>query len=131
MAFNILIVDDSPAMRRVVRRVVHISGVDVGALLEAGNGIEALAVLRTEWIDLIMTDINMPGMDGEELLQEVRKDPLLSSIPVLVVSTDRSESRLQQMMALGAGGYIAKPFMPAVLSEEIDRLLGGAPHASL
>jgi two-component system chemotaxis response regulator CheY len=131
MAFNILIVDDSPAMRRVVRRVVEISGVDVGSVLEAGNGIEALAVLRTEWIDLIMTDINMPDMDGEQLLQAVRKDPMLASIPVLVVSTDRSESRLKQMMCLGADGYMAKPFMPAVLSEEIDRLLGGDPHASL
>jgi two-component system chemotaxis response regulator CheY len=131
MAFNILIVDDSPAMRRVVRRVVDISGVDVGNLLEAGNGLEALAVLRTQWIDLIMTDINMPDMDGEQLLQAVREDPLLASIPVLVVSTDRSESRLKHMMVLGADGYLAKPFMPAGLSEEINRLLGGGPHASL
>jgi two-component system chemotaxis response regulator CheY len=130
MAFNILIVDDSPAMRRVVRRVVEISGVNVGNFLEAGDGQEALDRLRTEWIDLIMTDINMPGMDGEELLLEVRNDPDLAAIPVLIVSTDRSEGRVRQMMSLGADGYVSKPFMPAALSQEMYRLLGGAPNES-
>jgi two-component system chemotaxis response regulator CheY len=130
MAFNILIVDDSPAMRRVVRRVVDISGVDVGTFLEAGNGLEALVVLRAEWVDLIMTDINMPAMDGEELLLEVRKDPALTTIPVLVVSTDSSEGRAKQMLSLGADGYISKPFLPATLSHEMYRLLGGAPNES-
>ncbi|MGD0796904.1 MAG: response regulator [Acidobacteriaceae bacterium] len=127
MAYNILIVDDSPAMRRVVKRVVEICGVEVGNYLEAGNGIEALAQLRTQWVDLIMTDINMPEMDGEELLLEVRKDPNLASIPLLVVSTDRSDARIKQMLDLGADGYVSKPFLPAVLSEEMYRLLGGAP----
>ena len=125
MAFNILIVDDSPAMRRVVRRVVDISGVDVGNYLEAGNGFEALAVLRGNWVDLIMTDINMPDMDGEELLLEVRKDAMLASIPVLIVSTDHSD-----MLGLGADGYISKPFLPGRLSEEMNRLLGGVAHES-
>ena len=128
MAFNILIVDDSPAMRRVVRRVVDLSGVDAGNYPGAGNGIEALAVLRTEWVDLIMTDINMPEMNGEELLQQVRLDPMLASIPVLVVSTDQSETRRKSMMALGADGYVSKPFLPGVLSEEMHRVLGGNPQ---
>jgi two-component system chemotaxis response regulator CheY len=130
MAFNILIVDDSPAMRRVVRRVVDIAGVDVGNYLEAGNGVEALAVLRNEWVDLIMTDINMPEMDGEELLLQVRNDPALATIPVLVVSTDRSEGRVKQMISLGADGYVSKPFLPATLSQEMYRLLGGTPNES-
>ena len=131
MAFNILIVDDSPAMRRVVRRVVAISGVDVGTYLEAGNGVEALAALRSEWVDLVMTDINMPGMDGEELLREVRKDPMLAAIPVLVVSTDRSDARARQMLTLGANGYISKPFLPGTLSQAMYGLLGGGPDESL
>jgi two-component system chemotaxis response regulator CheY len=130
MAFNILIVDDSPAMRRVVRRVVDLSGVDVGNYLEAGDGVQALAVLRAEWVDLILSDINMPEMDGEELLLEVRKDETLKSIPVLVVSTDQTEARIAQMLALGADGYISKPFAPAALSEELHRLLGGVPNES-
>jgi two-component system chemotaxis response regulator CheY len=131
MAFNILIVDDSPAMRRVVRRVVDISGTDVGRLFEAGNGLEALALLREEWVDLIMTDINMPDMDGEQLLLEVRKDPVLATVPVLIVSTDRSNARVEQMMTLGADGYLSKPFLPAMLSSEIHRLLGGGTDESL
>jgi len=130
MAFNILIVDDSPAMRRVVRRVVDIAGVDVGNYLEAGNGVEALVVLRTEWVDLIMTDINMPEMDGEELLLQVRNDPALATIPVLVVSTDRSQGRVRQMISLGADGYVSKPFLPETLSLEMYRLLGGTPNES-
>jgi two-component system, chemotaxis family, chemotaxis protein CheY len=131
MAFNILIVDDSPAMRRVVRRVVDIAGVDVGKYLEAANGVEALVILRSDWVDLVMTDINMPGMDGAQLLVEVRNDPDLAAIPVLVVSTDRSEARTRQMISLGADGYVSKPFLPATLSHEMYRLLGGAPHESL
>jgi len=124
MAFNILIVDDSPAMRRVVRRVMDISGVDVGKYMEAGNGLEALVVLRSDWVDLIMTDINMPEMDGEQLLIAVRADPMLAEIPVLVVSTDQSDARAKQMISLGANGYVSKPFMPATLSLEMNRLLG-------
>jgi two-component system chemotaxis response regulator CheY len=129
MAFNILIVDDSPAMRRVVRRVVDLSGFEVGKYLEAGDGLQALSVLRAEWVDLIVTDINMPGMDGEELLLAVRGDALLSAIPVLVVSTDQTTARIEGMMANGANGYISKPFMPAALSEQMSRLLGGTPDA--
>jgi two-component system chemotaxis response regulator CheY len=131
MAFNILIVDDSPAMRRVVRRVLEISGVEIGRCLEAENGSDALVKLRSDWVDLVMTDINMPEMNGEQLLTEVRKDPLLAAIPVLVISTDRSEARAKRMMALGADGYVSKPFLPATLSEELYRLLGGDPNASL
>jgi two-component system chemotaxis response regulator CheY len=131
MAFNILIVDDSPAMRRVVRRVVAIAGVDVGKYLEAENGVEALARLRSDWIDLVMTDINMPDMDGEQLLVEVRKDPMLTTIPVLIISTDRSEDRARRMMSLGADGYVSKPFLPATLSREMYRLLGGAPNETI
>jgi two-component system chemotaxis response regulator CheY len=129
MAFNILIVDDSPAMRRVVRRVVEMSGVDVGNYFEAANGIEALAAMQKNWIDLVLTDINMPDMNGEQLLAEIRRDPMLCAIPVLVVSTDRSDARLHQMISLGADGYIAKPFQPATLSEEMCRLLGGVTDA--
>jgi two-component system chemotaxis response regulator CheY len=130
MAFNILIVDDSPAMRRVVRRVVDMSGVNVGRYLEAGSGTEALIQLRSDWIDLVMTDINMPDMNGEQLLLEVRRDPTLSAIPVLVVSTDRSEARVRKMMSLGADGYVSKPFLPATMSYEMHRLLGDNPNES-
>jgi two-component system chemotaxis response regulator CheY len=91
--------------------------------LEAANGSEALEVLRKEWVDLILTDINMPVMNGEELMRRLERDEALRSIPVLVVSTDGTSQRIQQMMTLGARRYLAKPFTPEGLREELERLL--------
>ena len=124
MAFRVLIVDDSPVMRSFVRRIVLLSGIEAAEFLEASDGIEALAVLRREWVDVILTDINMPRMDGEELVRCLDRDDLLKSVPVLVVSTDGTESRVHQMLALGARGYVKKPFMPETLREELERVLG-------
>ena len=124
MAYNILIVDDSPAMRMVVRRVLDLSGIELGKCLEAGNGQEALDVLRRECVDLVLTDINMPTMDGEELVRRVEADDSLRSIPVVVVSTDRTDGRMRQMLALGAKGYVTKPFLPETLRAELDKILG-------
>jgi two-component system chemotaxis response regulator CheY len=127
VAYNVLIVDDSPAMRRFVRRVLELTGIELGKCLEANNGQEALDVLRLEWVDIVLTDINMPLMDGEELLRALKSDSALQSIPVLVLSTDRSESRVKQMLELGAGGYVGKPFLPGDLGDEMTKLLvGGA-----
>jgi two-component system, chemotaxis family, chemotaxis protein CheY len=124
MAYNVLIVDDSPAMRSFVRRVLNLSGFTVGRCLEAGNGQEALDLLRKEWVDVVLTDINMPTMDGEQFVRLLEADEALRSIPVLVVSTDRTEGRVQQMLAIGAKGYVAKPFLPETLREEMERVLG-------
>ena len=122
--FNLLIVDDSPAMRTVIRRVLDISGFDVGDCIEASNGEEALELLRSHWIDVILTDINMPRMDGEQLLRHIEQDPLLRSIPALVVSTDRTENRVHQMLSIGARGYVKKPFTAETLRDELERVLG-------
>ena len=125
MAFNVLLVDDSPAMRTFVRRVLALAGFDVGKCLEAGNGQEALDVLRAEWVDVILTDINMPVMDGEELARRLATDEVLRSIPVLVVSTDCTQARINRMLALGACGYVTKPFTPEMLGEQLEQVLGG------
>ena len=124
MAYNIMIVDDSPAMRSFVRRVLDLSGLDVGRCLQAGNGQEALDLLRGEWVDVVLTDINMPTMGGEQFLRHLEKDEALRTIPVLVVSTDRTEGRVRQMLTLGAKGYVTKPFLPETLREELERVLG-------
>jgi two-component system chemotaxis response regulator CheY len=126
MAFNLLIVDDSPAMRSFIRRVLEISGFAVGEYVEAANGEEALTVLRRQWIDVVLSDINMPTMDGEEFLRRMEADEVLRSIPVLVVSTDRTETRVQRMMAMGARGYVKKPFAAETLRDELERVLGVA-----
>src|SRR5512139_1265593 len=88
MAYRVLIVDDSPAMRSVIRRVMDMAGFEIAECYEAGDGSEALTMLRKHIVDLVLTDINMPGVDGEQFLRWMRKDAALKTLPVLVVSTD-------------------------------------------
>jgi len=123
MPLRVLIVDDSAAMRHFIRRVMSLSGIELGECLEAGDGEQALAVLRKAPVDVILTDINMPAMTGEELLERIVADKDLSRIPALVISTDATALRVKRMLALGAQGYIAKPFSPETLRSEIERVL--------
>ena len=108
----------------VRRRVIELSGFELSACFEAGDGAEALDILQNEWVDAILTDINMPGMDGEELLRRLAADELLCGIPAIVVSTDATENRIARLMALGARGYVTKPFRPETLRAELERTLG-------
>jgi len=124
MELHVLIVDDSPAMRSFIRRVLELSGLKVGRCLEASNGEEALRVLESNWVDAVLTDINMPQMNGEELLRRMSGHEVFRSIPVLVVSTDRTEGRIRKMLTLGAKGYVTKPFTPEMLREELEHSLG-------
>ena len=128
MAFQLMIVDDSPAMRAFILRVISLSGLEIGQCMQASNGREALDLLRKNWIDIVLTDINMPVMNGEEFLRCMANDEMLRTIPVLVISTDGSEHRVEQMMALGAKGYVKKPFTPELLRSNMEQLLGGT-HA--
>lgn len=124
MAYSVLIVDDSPVMRSFIRRVLGLSGFEVGETMEAGNGEEALAQLSAHRVDVILTDINMPGMNGEELLRKLEADGVLRRIPALVISTDATRERVLRMLSLGAEGYMSKPFTPESLREELERVLG-------
>lgn len=128
MALNIMIVDDSPVMRVFLRKVVQLTGLPVGEYCEAGDGEAALQALRERWMDLVLTDINMPRMNGEEFVRQLESDELLRDIPVIVVSTDSSHGRIEHMLALGARGYISKPFLPETLRDEVEKVLG-EPHA--
>ena len=124
MSLQILIVDDSPAMRSFVRRVVKLSGIHVEQFFEAANGEEALAQLSGNTIDAVLTDINMPVMDGEQFLRRMRLNESLKSTPVIVISTDATAHRIRAMRKLGAAGYLEKPFGPEQLRNELDRVLG-------
>ena len=124
MALQILIVDDSPAMRHFIRRVARLSGVEGGHYLEASNGEEALRQLAARDVDAVITDINMPVMDGEEFVRRMRAEKRLESTPVIVISTDATLHRIHTMQALGAVGYLQKPFGPEQLRHELDRVLG-------
>jgi len=120
---DILIVDDSKAMRNFLRRALSMTSMDIGSIFEAENGLDALDKLDEHRVDVIFSDINMPVMDGAVFVGELAKNPAKASIPVIVVSTDSSAERRSQMQALGAKGYIAKPFSPESLEVEIARLL--------
>ena len=124
MPFSVMIVDDSPVMRGFIRRVLMLSGFEVGECLEASNGEEALAQFRGHSVDVILTDINMPKMNGEELLRRLERDERLRSVPTLVISTDATKERILKMLSLGARGYMTKPFSPEALREELERVLG-------
>ncbi len=104
------------------RRVKLVSGpcADPGLAIRR----DVLRLLEDNWVDAVLTDINMPQMDGEELLRRMSGHAVLRSIPVLVVSTDRTEGRIQKMLTLGAKGYVTKPFAPETLRDELERSLG-------
>lgn len=124
MELNIMVVDDSPVMRAFIRRVIGLTGLKVGTVYEAGNGEDALRLLRDHRTDLILTDINMPQMDGEELIRQMESDASLQTIPVLVVSTDSTQLRVRRLLDLGAKGYLTKPFQPETLRDEVEKALG-------
>jgi len=126
MSFRVLIVDDSPSMRAFIKRVMTLSGLEVSAHLEAGDGQEAIELLNREWVDVILTDINMPRMNGEEFVRKLSESGLLKTVPVVVVSTDATDARREHLTALGARGYLTKPFLPEALREEIERVTGVA-----
>ena len=123
MSFRVLIVDDSPAMRNFVHRVLAVSGLDVGAVFEAGDGLEALELMSREWIDVILTDINMPRMDGEAFVEKLAQSGAYAAVPIIVISTDATTARMDHLHALGVRGYLAKPFLPEALREEIERVM--------
>ena len=126
MDLRALVIDDSPVMRQFICRSLSLSGLAFTQCVEASNGEEALALLRSETIDLILCDVNMPQMDGEQLLEHIAQDPDLRSIPILVVSADATAPRVERMLGLGAQGYLLKPFSPELLRSEIRRVL---PHS--
>ncbi len=124
MAFNVLIVDDSSSMRAVIKKVIKVSGFNVGNYFEAGDGIEALKTLENDWIDIVLSDINMPNMDGMSFLSEMKKNELFRSIPVVIITTEGSEAKIQESISLGASGYIKKPFSPVDIKKTLSRLIG-------
>jgi two-component system, chemotaxis family, chemotaxis protein CheY len=120
---SLLIVDDSPMMRSFIRRVLALSGLPEHEIAEAGDGEEALRVMRGQRVDVVLSDINMPKMSGSELIRTMREEPALRDIPVIVVSTDSTLQRIESMRAYGARGYLSKPFPPEALRAEIERVL--------
>jgi two-component system chemotaxis response regulator CheY len=120
-----LIVDDSSVMRKIVARSLRQAGIDVTQVLEAGNGAEALGVLQENQVDLILCDINMPVMDGLEFIKQLSTVEKAKGVPVIMVTTEGSESHVVQALSCGACGYLRKPFTAEQVKERVVPILGG------
>lgn len=123
MSLNVLIVDDSSVMRSMIIKTLRMTGLPMGEIYQAGNGEEGLVALKDNWIDLVIADINMPVMNGEEMLDQIVEDPELQKIPVMVVSTEGSATRIQRIRDKGAR-FIHKPFTPEIFRDSIVEMTG-------
>lgn len=124
MAYNILIVDDSAVTREVMARTIRMSGIPLGTIYQAANGAEALKVLDEQWLDMVFTDINMPVMDGLQLVAEMQTRNEWERLPVVVVSTEGSKNRMEELAKSGISGYIRKPFTPEQVADMITKVMG-------
>jgi two-component system, chemotaxis family, chemotaxis protein CheY len=120
-----LIVDDSSVMRKIVARSLRQAGIDLSQVLEAGNGAEALSVLQENQVDLILCDINMPVMDGLEFIKQLSTVEKAKGVPVIMVTTEGSESHVIQALSSGALGYLRKPFTAEQIKEHVVPFLAG------
>src|SRR5271167_3643474 len=122
-ALRTLIVDDSPVMRKIVERALRQAGISIGLVIEAGNGSQALDILRQQTVDLVLSDINMPVMDGLEFVRQLRTVENARGVPVLMITSEGSESRVVEAISCGARGYIRKPFTPDQMKRQVLPLL--------
>ncbi len=123
MAYQFLVVDDSETVRAVVSKTLRLSGVEIGHIFEAVNGAAALDVLSKHWIDLVFADINMPVMNGLEMVEAMAANQLLSSVPVVIVSTEGSQTRIDHLREKGIRAYLRKPFSPEALRKVLTDIL--------
>lgn len=116
---DVLVVDDSELIRTMILRTLRMAQVPIGAAYEAGNGREALGILEDNWVDLVLADINMPVMDGLEMVRRIREVPDLAGIPVIIVSTEGAASRVADFESMGIAAYLRKPFTPEKLRDVV------------
>jgi two-component system chemotaxis response regulator CheY len=123
MGLNILVADDSATMRAMVAKTVQMSGLPVNRFYEAANGKEGLEILERQWIDVVLVDINMPVVGGLEMIEKIRAHPDLSKMPIVVISTESSQTRIDEIRAKGAE-FIHKPFTPEQVRDVLVKILG-------
>ena len=122
---KVLIVDDSSVMRKIVERALRQAGLELTEVLEASNGAEALTQVQKGGLDMILSDINMPVMDGLEFLKSLARVEAAKGVPVIMITTEGSEARVVEALSAGAKGYLGKPFTPEQVKERVAPLLGG------
>ena len=125
MASNILIVDDSALTRTAIRRIIEmVDEIDAGEIYEAENGLKAIAVLMNNDIDLVLADLNMPKINGIEMVGRMKNNPETADVPVVVVSTESSAQKIDMLMEQGIAGYLHKPFTPEEFKQVLSDVVG-------
>ena len=123
MESDVLVVDDSAAIRKILQRVLRQTGMAIRTIYEAGDGQEALSLLPGHSVELILTDINMPKMDGLQLLASVKASARWRDIPVVMITTEGGETKVAEAVKLGAAGYVRKPFTADQIKEKLAGFL--------
>ncbi|HXK04378.1 MAG TPA: response regulator [Verrucomicrobiae bacterium] len=123
MESDVLVVDDSAAIRKILQRVLRQTGMAIRTIHEAGDGQEALALLANKRVDLVLTDINMPNMDGLQLLKSLKSAEEWRNVPVVMITTEGGETKVAEAVRLGAAGYVRKPFTADQIKEKLAGIL--------
>ena len=123
MESDVLVVDDSAAIRKILQRVLRQTGMAIRTIHEAGDGQEALAVMNAHKVDLVLTDINMPKMDGLQFLASVKASAQWRQVPVVMITTEGGETKVGEAVKLGAAGYVRKPFTADQIKETLAGIL--------
>ena len=123
MSINVLVVDDSAVMRAMILKSMRMSGLPLGEINQAGDGREGIDALGQNWVDLVVVDINMPVMNGEQMIDEMKGNPETRDIPIVVISTEGSEERQERLRLKGAS-FIRKPFSPEEIRDTVKALMG-------
>ena len=123
MAFNFLIVDDSATSRGIVKKTLKLTRLPLGEIWEAANGRQGLEQMKANWVDLVLADLNMPDMTGQEMIEAMGQDPLLSKLQVVVVSSEGNQSVLESLVKQGVKQVVRKPFEPGLLRDVIEQAL--------
>jgi two-component system chemotaxis response regulator CheY len=123
MSIDVLIVDDSAVMRAMIAKALKMAGLPLRTIHHAGDGAEALELLGRESVDLALVDVNMPVMGGEEMIERIQEDPTLSKLPIVVISTEASDTRIARLVEHGVK-FIHKPFTPEQIRDVVGGLMG-------
>lgn len=120
MSKSIMLVDDSATMRKIIMRTIRAAGLSLGDIQEAGDGGEALEKIATNPVDIVLCDVNMPGMGGPEFVEKLRADSSYDSTKVVMVTTESADDFVASMLEAGANGYIKKPFTPESIQQTLE-----------
>jgi len=126
MGYKILIVDDSGTMRKIISRTIMLTGLPVDEMFNAEHGRQALDLMKQKDVSLVITDINMPVMDGITMLEKMAEDEVMKKLPVVIISTEGSETKLERLSGKGVKAFIRKPFTPEKVRDTLQVVLGGA-----